>query len=128
MARGWPFIGGVLVVTTITYLNMTTITVIAKDIQKSLVREQKKLEAAAAKKSPQTKDQFTWPSRERVADRVKKIWNQDIERSVKRMQTTDWERMGKAVEERVERARERVATSMARIREDSKKSSPEIGK
>lgn len=129
MTRGWSFVGGLMVVTTITYLNLTTITVIAKDIQSALIRERKKLDDAAKKtqsspQSPRMVDMVKWPTPTRVADRVKKMWNQDIEKSVRRMQTTDWERMGRAVEAHMKRAKERMAVSFERMGEDSKKKSP----
>jgi hypothetical protein len=125
MARGWSFVGGLMVVTTITYLNLTTITVIAKDIQSALIRERKKLDDAAKKpQSPRMADIVKWPTPTRVADRVKKMWNEDIEKSVRRMQTTDWERMGRAVEAHMKRAKERMAVSFERMGEDSKKKSP----
>jgi hypothetical protein len=139
MARGWSFVGGLMIVTTITYLNMTTITIIAKDIQTSLIRERKKLDDArnnsaqssssattatsSTQDPPKLGDIITWPTTTRVADRMKKIWNEDIERSVRRMQNTDWERMGRAVEGHMKRARERMATSFERMGEDSKKNS-----
>ena len=139
MARGWSFVGGLMIVTTITYLNMTTITVIAKDIQTSLIRERKKLDDArnnsiqssssttattsTPQQPPKLGDIIKWSTTTRVADRIKKMWNEDIERSVRRMQNTDWERMGRAVEGHMKRARERIATSFERMGEDSKKNS-----
>jgi len=132
MARGWPFVGGLLIVTAITYLNLNTINAAAKDIQVSLARERKKLEAARnaqsaaeePKKRQKASDVFKWSTVTRVGDRIKKIWNEDIERSVRRMQNTDWERMGKALEVHLKRAQERMVTSFERLGEDSKKSSP----
>jgi Altered inheritance of mitochondria 5 len=141
MGRVWSFVGGLMFVTTITYLNMTTITIIAKDIQTSLIRERKKLDdarnnstqstsstattttTASAQQPPKLGDIIKWPTTTRVADRMKKIWNEDIERSVRRMQNTDWERMGRAVEGHMKRARERMASSFERMGEDSKKNS-----
>jgi Altered inheritance of mitochondria 5 len=130
MARGWPFLGGMLIVTTVTYLNMTTITAIVSDIQSSLVRERRKLDNArhshAVPDSPETPKadgSVKLSTSTRVADRIRKIWNEDIERSVRRMQNTDWERMGRAVEAHVKRARERMASSFERLGEDSKKKS-----
>ena len=127
-----------MVVTTITYLNMTTITVIAKDIQASLIRERKKLDdarnahqsslpsATTTTTGPTPKklaDIIKWPTSTSVGDRIKKMWNEDIERSVKRMQNTDWEKVGRAVEGHVERARKRIYSSFDRMGEDSKKDS-----
>jgi len=135
MAKGWPFIGGLLIVTTITYLNMTTITVIAKDFQTKLLKERRRLENARNSQTSGSTDTpvtnpstnvgslVKWPSSTRVSDRVKKMWNNDIERSVRRLQNTDWERMGRNVEQHVKRARERIATSFERMGEDSKKKS-----
>jgi hypothetical protein len=135
MARISPFIGGLLIVTTITYLNYTTVLVVAKDIQAALLREQKKLDeaasaarqrhtdVAAARANGDTKtvgDSVKWPTA-RIADRAKKIWNEDIEKSVRRMQDTDWVGMGRAVEGHVKKARERMITSFEKISEDSKK-------
>jgi hypothetical protein len=135
MARISPFIGGLLIVTTITYLNYTTVLVVAKDIQAALLREQKKLdEAASAARQRHTDvaatrangdtktvgDSVKWPTA-RIADRAKKIWNEDIEKSVRRMQDTDWVGMGRAVEGHVKKARERMITSFEKISEDSKK-------
>ena len=135
MAKGWPFIGGLLIVTTITYLNITTITVVAKDIQTKLLQERRRLENARNSQISGSSDTSTtnpstsvgslakWPSPTRVTDRVKKMWNDDIERSVRRLQKTDWERMGRNVGQHVKRARERMATSFERMGEDSKKKS-----
>jgi hypothetical protein len=124
-----------MIVTTITYLNMTTISVIAKDIQSSLVKERKKLDdartsaAATTQASPSTegsrprvKDMISWPTTTRVADRIKKMWNEDIEKSVRRLQETDWEKVGGAVQDHMKRARQRMVTSFERMGEDSKKS------
>ena len=128
MARGWPFVGGLLIVTTVTYLNMNTITAIAKDIQSSLIKERKKLEEARAGASPSPESSDTDKGRDhirfrttRVSERIKKMWNQDIERSVRRLQNTDWERMVKSVEARVKRARERMLTSFERMGGDESK-------
>jgi hypothetical protein len=134
MARGWSFVGGLMIVTTITYLNMTTITAIAKDIQASLVRERKKLDDARnaqaqasgttdSSQQPAKVGDIKWATTTRVAERIKKMWNEDIERSVRRMQNTDWERMGRSLESHLKRARERMATSLERMGEDSKKKS-----
>src|SRR5947207_2103612 len=140
MARGWSFVGGLMIVTTITYINMNTITIIAKDIQTTLIRERKKLDDARNNSSsssttattttaspqqlpPKLGDIIKWPTTTRVSDRMKKMWNEDIERSVRRMQNTDWERMGRAVEAHMKRARERMATSFKRMGGDSKKNS-----
>ena len=122
-----------MVVTTITYLNMTTITVVAKDIKTSLIRERKRLDDArhspqqtstdSPQPPPKVGDMVKWPTPTRIADRVKKMWNEDIERSVRRMQNTDWERMGRTLEAHVKRARERIAASFERIGDDSKKKS-----
>jgi Altered inheritance of mitochondria 5 len=139
MARISPFIGGLLIVTTITYLNFTTVIVVAKDIQAALLREQKKLdEAATAARQRNTDraaaraadrangdsktvgDLVKWPTA-RIADRAKKIWNEDIEKSVRRMQDTDWVGMGRAVEGHVKKARERMITSFEKISDNSKK-------
>lgn len=135
MARFSPFIGGLLIVTTITYLNFRTVLVVAKDIQATLLRERKKLDeaanaarqrhtdVAAARANGDTKtvgDSVTWPTA-KIADRAKKIWNEDIEKSVRRMQDTDWVGMGRAVEGHVKKARERMITSFEKISEDSKK-------
>jgi hypothetical protein len=123
MARGWSFIGGLMIVTTITYLNMELITAKAKAIQSSLARERKKLEEAA-RNNPNTSENkpMKWATPQQAADRVKKMWNEDIERGIRRMQTTDWERMGRAVEAQMKRAKERVTDSFSG--EDSKKKSP----
>jgi hypothetical protein len=130
MARGWPFLGGMLIVTTVTYLNMSTITAIVSDIQSSLIRERRKLDNARhsqagpdSLETPKIDSIVKSPTSTRVSDRIKKIWNEDIERSVRRMQNTDWERMGRAVEAHVKRARERMASSFERLGEDSKKKS-----
>ena len=130
MARGWGFVGGLMIVTTITYMNLTTIGVVAKNIQASLIREQKKLENARNAQTSGEPSQPTiaasikWASPGRVADRIKKIWNEDIERSARRIQNTDWERMGQAVESHMKRARERMASSWERMGSgDSKKDS-----
>lgn len=119
-----------MIVTTITYLNMTTITVVAKDIQTSLQRERKKLDEARttttstpeSSRQPRVGDMIKWSATTKVADRIKKMWNEDIEKSVRRLQNTDWEKVGKAVEGHMKRARERMATSFDRMGEDSKKS------
>jgi Altered inheritance of mitochondria 5 len=115
---------------------MNSIQVIAKDIRTSLLRERRKLDDArnssqAVSASATTTDSAKpatrlggiakWPTSTRVTDRIKKMWNEDIERSVRRMQTTDWERMGKAVESHMKRARERMITSLGRIGDDSSK-------
>jgi len=135
MGRGWSFVGGLMIVTTITYLNMSTITIIAKDIQTSLIRERKKLDDArnasqstssttsASAQPPKLGDMVKWPTTTRVADRIKKMWNEDIERSVRRLQNTDWDRMGRTVEGHIKRARERISNSFERLGEDSKKNS-----
>jgi Altered inheritance of mitochondria 5 len=128
MARGWPFVGGLMIVTTVTYINMTAITAIAKDIQTSLLREKRKLDEArnpqaSTDSPPPSAGLLKWPSSTRVTDRIKKMWNEDIERSVRRMQKTDWERMEKEVEAHMKRARERMSTSFERMGQDSKKNS-----
>lgn len=136
MARGWSFVGGLMIVTTITYLNLTTISVIAKDIQSSLIKEREKLDKARAsstatkssrQRSGQVKparlqDVIRWPTTKRIADRIKKMWNRDIEKSVRRIQKTDWEKVGSAVQGHMKRARERMVTSFERMGEGSKKS------
>jgi len=109
---------------------MTTITVIAKDIQTSLLKERKKLEEArtstqtptSESRTPRMAEVLSWPTTTRVADRIKRIWNEDIEKSVRRLQKTDWEKVGSAVQSHMKRARERMATSLERMGEDSKKS------
>ena len=127
MARGWSFVGGLMIVTTITYLNINTIQVVAQDIQNSVIRERKKLEDAR-NQSPTTSTTrrefgkvIVWPTPTRVVDRIKQMWNEDIERTVRRMQKTDWERMGKAVEQHMKRAKERMVSSLGRVEEESKK-------
>jgi hypothetical protein len=140
--RGWSFLGGLLIVSTITYLNITTITILSKDIQTSLSRESKKLEAAANKNkhpsqqqpqhqssessipAPQMGDIIKWPiTTTRVADRIKKMWNQDIEKGIRQVQKTDWERLGRGFKEHMKRAQERIVTSFERMGEDSTKKS-----
>lgn len=141
MGRGWSFVGGLMIVSTITYLNMTTITVIAKDIQTSLIRERKKLddarnqslsptpsETTASASTPMSNGPggvFKWPSNAKVADRIKKMWNEDIERGIRRIQNTDWERMERNVGGHIKRARERISKSFDRMgqQQDSKKNS-----
>lgn len=138
--RGWSFLGGLLIVSTITYLNITTITILSKDIQTSLSREAKKLEAA--KDKPQSSSSSTspgtaaaadgvvrvgdivkWPTTTSVADRIKKMWNEDIEKGIRQVQNTDWERMGRGFKEHMIRAKERMATSLERMGEETKKKS-----
>jgi|SRR5579859_5263263 len=134
--RGWSFLGGLLIVSTITYLNITTITILSKDIQTSLSRESKKLEEAAKAKSTsgtaasaadgqvvRVGDIVKWPTTTRVADRIKKMWNEDIEKGIRQVQNTDWERMGRGFKEHMMRAKERMATSFERMGEETKKKS-----
>ena len=110
---------------------MSTITVIVKDIQASLLHERKKLDDArnistATADSPQPAqvgNLFKYPTPARFGDRVKKIWNEDIERSIRRIQNKDWERMGRTLEGHVKRARERMISSFERMGEDAKKNS-----
>ena len=118
---------------TITYLNITTITILSNDIQTSLSRESKKLEAAKAKSNQppvaedgqvvRVGDILKWPTTTRVADRIKKMWNEDIEKGIRQVQNTDWERMGRGFKEHMGRAKERMATSFERMGEETKKKS-----
>lgn len=133
-SRGWSFVGGLLIVSTITYLNISTITLLSENIQSSLSRESKKLDAAKNRSQqaspdttvghvPRVGDIVKWPTTTRVADRIKKMWNEDIEKGIRQVQKTDWERMGREFREHMKRARERVATSFERMGEDSTKKS-----
>jgi hypothetical protein len=132
--RGWSFVGGLMIVTTITYLNMTQITSVAHAMRETLIVERKRLDAARARSRTASGDTSTvpsaqtppsiWPSPSRVADRVKKMWNEDIDKSVRRMQNTDWERMGRQAAEQLGRARERMASALEnRFQGDSTKKS-----
>src|SRR5579859_2504444 len=140
--RSWSFLGGLLIVSTITYLNISTIQILAKDMQASLERESRKLQAAksASKTSatsgtktdsdaergsvtPRIGDLVKWPTTTRVADRIKKMWNEDIEKGIRQVQKTDWERMGRGFKEHMMRAKERMATSFERMGEETKKKS-----
>jgi hypothetical protein len=144
--RGWSFLGGVLIVSTVTYLNMSTIQILAKDMQDTLNRESRKLQAArsgsksasTSTSQPGTKrgsplegnvrvrrveDVVTWSTTGRVADRIKKMWNEDIEKSIRKVQKTDWERMGRGFGEHVKRAKERIVGTFERMGEEGGKKS-----
>jgi hypothetical protein len=127
MAKGWPIIGGLMIVTTVTYLNLTAIKAIARDMRISLESERKKLEAARNLNRTLSDKPVPAPKRpieERISDRMKKMWNSDIESTVRRMQKMDWERMGRSVGSHIVQAKERIAGSLERIaEEDAKKKS-----
>jgi hypothetical protein len=128
MAKGWPIIGGLMIVTTVTYLNITAIKAIARDVRVSLERERKKLEAARNMNKSTSPDQPAPPVKrsyeERFSGRVKKMWNMDVEATVRRIQKADWERMGKVAGTQMKQAKDRVITSLERLQgEDSKKKS-----
>jgi hypothetical protein len=133
--RGWSFLGGLLIVSTVTYINIQSITIVAKDMQSTLSRESKKLQSASKPTASTTTDKFPtdeetlkmgdtvkWFTTTRVVDRIKKMWNEDIEKGIRQVQNTDWERMSRGFGEHMKRAQERMATSFARnIGEDTKK-------
>ena len=119
MARTWAFIGGLLVVSTVTYMNISTIKVVTNDVQRSLIRQRKKLEAARNANNPQSpeipepKKGFAVfvPSANTIVTRIKKTWNEDIERTVRKVQDTNWERMATVTVERFNRLRRRITES-----------------
>jgi hypothetical protein len=122
MARGWSFIGGLLIVTTVTYLNMSQIKAAAQQFRTLLAEERRKLENARNDSTPTTTgkaDVASMARTTRVVERIKKIWNEDIEHSVRRIQNTDWEATARAVQTSATHAVERLR----RIGEDSKKKS-----
>jgi hypothetical protein len=116
-----------MIVTSVTYLNMTAIKAIARDMGMSLERERRKLEAARNLNQTSSDTPVPAPKRPldvRVSERMKKMWNSDIESTVRRMQKTDWERMGRSVGNHIIQAKERIAGSFERIaEEDGKKKS-----
>jgi hypothetical protein len=59
----------------------------------------------------------------RLSDRVKKMWNEDMGQTVQRMKNTEWERMGRVVGGRMMQAKQRMAGSIERMRDSSKKES-----
>ena len=59
----------------------------------------------------------------RLSDRVTKMWNEDMGRTVQRMKNTEWERMGRVVGGRLMQAKQRMAGSIERMRDSSKKES-----
>lgn len=117
-----------MIVTTVTYLNMTAIKAVGRDMRLSLERERKRLVAARNWNKPLPSDESpkqppkNWD--ERLSNRIKKVWNLDVEATVRRIQNTDWERMVKAARAQMTQATDRVAKSVGRLHEeDSKKKS-----
>jgi hypothetical protein len=133
MSRTWAFVGGLLIVSAVTYINISTIKVVTNDIQSSLVRQRKRLEAArnasaqrqGLPSDPEPKKGFSVfiPSANTIADRIKKTWNEDIERTVRKVQDTNWEKVVIASVERFNRLRQRIAESEVDPKEEKKSSS-----
>lgn len=119
MARTWAFVGGLLIASTITYMNMSTIQLVTNDFQRKLLRQRKKLEAARNANNPnpssatEPKKGFGGfvPSADTIVTRIKKTWNEDIERTVRKVQETNWERVVSVNTERFNRLRRRITES-----------------
>jgi hypothetical protein len=127
MSRGWPFLGGILIATSLIFMNLTNITTLSSDLRDSLLQQRKKLDEIRSATPNEQRPAVDAPAAgagmsSRVGERVKKMWNQDVEKGVRRLQRTDWARVGRTLGEQVKRATERIGTSMGRISEDSKKS------
>jgi hypothetical protein len=118
MARSWAFVGGLLVVSTITYINMTSITLLTHDVRKKLERQQKRLAQArnANTQTPGTgtegeqakKGLIKIPTPTSISTRIKKTWNEDVDRTVRKVQNTNWQKVLGNVKDRLARYRRKV--------------------
>jgi hypothetical protein len=93
---------------------------LARDSKRFLEWRHRMLEAA---RNRQATGQPEISIQSRLSDRVKKMWNEDMGRTVQRMKNTEWERMGRVVGGRMVEAKERMAGSIERMRDSSKKES-----
>jgi len=106
MARSWAFIGGVLIVSTVTYINMSTIKLITHDVRTRLETQRKRLEetrnahntqsGGSGAESEQTSKglgAIKFPTPTSISTRIKKTWNEDVDRTVRKMQNTNWEKV-----------------------------------
>jgi Altered inheritance of mitochondria 5 len=120
MSRTWAFVGGLLIVSTVTYINMSTIKVVTYDVRKKLERQQKRLADARNANNPQSSGtgaedeepkkgiSLKFPTPTTISTRIKKTWNEDVERTVRKVQNTNWEKVAGKAGERLDRFRRRI--------------------
>jgi hypothetical protein len=93
---------------------------LTRDSKRFLEWRRRMLEAA---RNGQAAGQPEISIQSRLSDRVKKMWNEDMRQTVQRMKNTEWERMGRVVGGRMIQAKQRMAGSIERMRDSSKKES-----
>jgi hypothetical protein len=120
MARTWAFVGGLLVVSTITYINMSSIKHLTNDFRKKLERQDKRLAQARNANNPQTpgtegeqaskgfRDFIKFPTPTTMSTRIKKTWNEDVDKTVRKVQNTNWKKLFCNATDRLARFRRRI--------------------
>jgi hypothetical protein len=132
-SRGMSFLGGVLTVATLTYIGYHRLQGVETDVTgklRKIVEERQKVWDQLNKYRPkngnlqdeakavderrgkamlklfQDGKPLQWAGH--LSVRMKKMWNEDIEKSVRRVQTTDWKRIAENMMVQMERAGKRV--------------------
>jgi hypothetical protein len=127
MSRTWSILGGLLFTSSILYLHHSETSQLYASIRTTLYRQRRKLEDLRAARKERL-EQETAHARsndvpERISSRVKKMWNEDVERVVRRVQNADWRGYAKLVRGGVTRAGGRMSDSFSRLSsEETKKS------
>ena|SRR5271163_3868354 len=117
-SRVWPFVGGALGVAAITYVSYRQIRVASSDAVEKMrdMKRQRELDKGTALEKMGNGSQIQISKAMiRLSDRMKKAWNEDIEKSVRRVQNTDWLRMSQDMGKNLKRAQERVSASVQRM-------------
>jgi len=132
-SRGMSFLGGVLTVATLTYIGYHRLQGVEIDVTGKLRKigeERQKIWDRLNKYRPKNgnlQDEVKAVDERRgkamlklfqdgkplqwgghLSVRMKKMWNEDIEKSVRRVQTTDWKRIAENMMVQMERAGKRV--------------------
>jgi len=74
------------------------------------------------------KPRSIWPDADKIAERTKRIWNEDVEKAVRKIQKTDWNKIVDVMERGMQSAQRRIGASLGRITELPKKEQDGISK
>jgi len=128
MSRGWSFLGGVLLTTSLLFINLNSVTHLTTSAINTLRVQQRKIDELRSRAAEQQGPLSDQEKRRRevtrrVSERVKKMWNSDIEKAVRRVRDTNWQRLWMFMGQKMRKAGERISESMGRLSsEESKKS------